>query len=305
MTVVLCGLGGVGKTSLATEYAHRHLAEVGVAWQVASEDPSVLEADLSELAAQLGAREVADPRNPVASVHAVLAAYPMEWLLVFDNAPREAWVRRFLPPAGRGRIVITSQSSHWPGRQILDVPVLDSGVAADFLVNRTSDADDAAASELAAELGGLPLALEQAAAYIQASRTTLAGYLGLFQQQRRLDLLDRAEPPDHPATVVATLGLALPRLDDDAPTAAGLLRLLACMAAEPIPLEILLAGEVTCDVPDGHVGSVMRSLISDKLAPADAIAALRRYSLVTPAGGGMVLMHRLVQAVTLDPHPSR
>ena len=78
--VALCGLGGAGKTSVAVEYAHRHLAEVGVAWQFAAEDPAVLAAGFGDLAAELGARELADARDPVASVHAVLAAYPAQWL---------------------------------------------------------------------------------------------------------------------------------------------------------------------------------------------------------------------------------
>ncbi len=85
--VALYGLGGAGKTSVAVEYAHRHLAEVGLAWQFPAEDPAVLAAGFAELAAQLGAREVVDARDPVASVHAVLAAFPADWLLVFDNAP--------------------------------------------------------------------------------------------------------------------------------------------------------------------------------------------------------------------------
>ena len=98
--VVLCGLGGAGKTSVAVEYAHRHLAEVGVAWQLAAENQAVLAAGFGELAAQLGARKRRDPRDPVASVHAVLAAYPADWLLVLDSAPDQASVRPFLPPAG-------------------------------------------------------------------------------------------------------------------------------------------------------------------------------------------------------------
>ncbi len=85
--VAVHGLGGAGKTSVAVEYAHRHLAEVGLAWQFPAEDPAVLLAEFARLAAQLGAREVVDARDPVASVHAVLAAFPAGWLVVFDNAP--------------------------------------------------------------------------------------------------------------------------------------------------------------------------------------------------------------------------
>jgi hypothetical protein len=122
--VVLCGLGGAGKTSVAVEYAHRHLAEVGVCWQFPAEDPAVLAAEFSVLAAELGARELLDPRDPVASVHGVLARQQAEWLVVFDNAPDRAAVEAFVPPAGPGRVLITTQDQRAPG-QALDVPVLD------------------------------------------------------------------------------------------------------------------------------------------------------------------------------------
>jgi hypothetical protein len=91
--VALCGLGGAGKTSVAVEYAHRHLAEVGLCWQFAAEDSDVLAAEFGVLAAQLGAREVVDPRDPVASVHGVLARLETGWLAVFDNAQDRASVQ--------------------------------------------------------------------------------------------------------------------------------------------------------------------------------------------------------------------
>ena len=205
-TVVLCGMGGVGKTSLAAEYARRHLAEVAAAWHIPSDDPAVMLAVLAELAAQLGGRNLVDPRDPVASVHAVLAAYPSDWLLIFDNAPDEASIRRFVPPAGRGRVLITSQSQHWPGRHVLNVPLLATDVAARFLMSRTGEPDEVTARDLAAELGGLPLALEQAAAYVQATGTALAGSLALYRH-RRAEMLARGEASDHPATVAATIKL--------------------------------------------------------------------------------------------------
>ena len=80
--VALCGLGGAGKTSVALEYAHRHLGEVGVAWQFAAEDVAVLAAGVAELAAQLGIQDLTANQDPLASVHAVLAASPAGWLLV-------------------------------------------------------------------------------------------------------------------------------------------------------------------------------------------------------------------------------
>ena len=182
---------------MAVEYAHGLLDKVGVAWQFACEDPAVLAAGFAELAAQLGARDLADTRDPVASVHGVLAAYPQEWLLVFDSARDRTSIEAYLPPAGRGRVLITSQNPNWPPGQVLKVPMLDREVAAAFLVNRTSDADRQAAAELAEELDGLPLALEQAAAYMQASGASLGGYLASFRL-RRDGLLARGEPTGYP-----------------------------------------------------------------------------------------------------------
>ena len=299
--VALYGLGGAGKTSVALEYAHRQLGEVGVAWQFAAEDPAVLANGFGELAAQLDA---ADRGDPVASVHSVLADSPAPWLLVFDNAPDRASVAPFVPPAGPGRVLITSRSQIWPPGQSLDVPVLDPQVAAEFLGNRTGDPDRQAAGELADVLGGLPLALEQAAAYVQATGNSLVGYLASFRQ-RRADLLGRGEPTGYPHTVATTWTLAFGDLAQAEPGAAGLLRLLAFCAPEAVPLRLLLqprpglAGQL-----GDQVTPVLVPLLEDELAAGDAVAALRRYSLVTPAGVGSVSVHRLVQVVTADQMPA-
>jgi hypothetical protein len=299
--VALCGLGGAGKTSVALEYAHRQLSEVGVAWQFPAEDPAVLAAGFGELAAQLGA---ANRGDPVAAVHAVLAASPAPWLLLFDNAPDRASVAPFVPPAGPGRVLITSRNPNWPPGQALEVPVLDPQVAAEFLVGRTGDADRRAALELAGDLGGLPLALEQAAAYVQASGESLAGYLSLFRP-RRPDLLGRGEPTGYRQTVATTWRLAFEDLRRAAPGATGLLRLLAFCAPGAIPLRLLLQPRPGLAGRLGQeVSAVLAPLLEDELAADDAIAALRRYSLISPPADGAVSVHRLVQAVTADQMPA-
>ena len=304
-TVVLSGLGGVGKTSVAVEYAHRHLGEVGVAWQFPAEDPAVLAARFGELSSQLGARDLFDTRDPVASVHAVLADFPAGWLLIFDNAPDRASIERFLPPAGRGRVLITSQNPNWPPGQALDVPVLGTEVATEFLVNRTSDPDPQAAAELAGELDGLPLALEQAAAYIQATGDSLGRYVASFRQ-RRVDLLGRGEPTGYDKTVATTWALAFARLQRSAPAAAGLLRLVSFCRPEAVPLRLLLQPRPGLTKRlHRKVAKVLKPLLEDPLAATDAIAALRRYSLISPAAGGTVSVHLLVQAITADQMPAR
>ena len=298
--VALHGLGGAGKTSMAVEYVYRHLDQVGVAWQLPAEDATVLEAGFSELAAQLGAQVAAG--DPVAAVHSALAASPVPWMLIFDNARGQGPVQRFLPPAGTGRVLITSQSAAWPRDQAVEVPPLGTEVAAMFLVSRTGDPASEAAVTLADELGGLPLALEQAAAYIQATGTTLTAYLSVFRD-REAELLARGEAAGHPADVAATLGLALSRLEEEAPPAAEALRLLACLAPEPVPLKLLLADARVAGQLAPDVAAAVGPLLGDPVAVGDAVAALRRYSLITPAGDGLVLVHRLVQAITAEQMP--
>ncbi len=302
--VVLYGLGGAGKSSMAVEYAYRHLAEVRLAWQFAAADLAVLADEFGELAAQLGVRDLLATRNWVATVHGVLARYPARWLLLFDNAADAASVAEFLPPAGPGRVLVTSQNPAWQSGQTMEVSVLRPEVAADFLVQRTGDPDRQAAEDLAKELDGLPLALAQAAAYMQATGDRLAEYLESFRQ-RRADMLARGASIRHGKTVASTWALAFGRLQQDTPTAVGLLRLMAYCAPEAIPLRLLLQPRPELAEQLGQeVAPLLAPLLADQLIAKDAIAALRRYSLVTHVGEGLWSVHRLVQAVTVDQMPA-
>jgi hypothetical protein len=163
-------------------------------------------------------------------------------------------------------VLITSRNALWPPKQAVEVPVLDADVAAGLLVGRAGDPDERTARALAGELGGLPLALEQAAAYAQATGNSLAAYLALLRQ-RRGDLLARGPVSGYGGTVATTWALAFGQLQDSAPGAAGLLRLLACCAPEPVPLRLLLrppperSGQL-----DPEVAQVLKPLLDDELA---------------------------------------
>jgi hypothetical protein len=160
------------------------------------------------------------------------------------------------------------------------------------------------ALELAGVLGGLPLALEQAAAHVQACGDSLSGYLASFRQ-RRPEMLRRGEPIGYPDTVATTWQLAFEDVQHAAPGAAGLLRLLAFCAPEAVPLRLLLQPRPGSVGRLGEqVAAVLAPLLEDPLPAGDAIGALRRYSLVTLAAGGSVLVHRLIQAVTADQMPA-
>ena len=217
---------------------------------------------------------------------------------MFDNTPGPEAVEAFVPPAGAGRVLITSRNALWPPGQALEVPVLDVEAAAGFLAARTGDADRQAAAGLAEAVDGLPLALEQAAAYAQATGNSLGTYLALFHK-RRAGLLARGQPTGYGGTVAAAWALAFTQLAHSDPGAVGLLRLLAFCAPEAIPLRLLLQPRPGLAVQlSPRVAGVLVSLVEDELAAGDAVAALRQYSLVRPAGEGAVSVHRLVQAVT-------
>jgi hypothetical protein len=301
--VALCGLGGAGKTSVAVEHAYRQLPGAGVVWQFAAEEPAALTAGFGELAARLGAGDGPGAGDPVAVVHGWLARRA-DWLLIFDNVPGPAEIRGLLPPAGGGRVVITSQYPHWPGGHALEVPVLDRAAAAAFLLARTGAGrtEQEAAGVLAAELGGLPLALEQAAAYMQAAGRGIGEYLALFRA-RRAELLGRGDPAGYDKRVTTTWALAFAELGQVGP-AAGLLRLAACCAAEDIPLPLLLRPRPPLTAEFGaEVAPLLVPLLDDELARDDAVAALRRYSLISAPHDGLVSVHRLVQEITMAQLP--
>jgi hypothetical protein len=142
--------------------------------------------------------------------------------------------------------------------------------------------DSGSALELAVELGGLPLALEQAAAYMHATGTPLARYLPLFRA-RQAELLARGEAAGHRENTAATLAMALAQLGQETP-AAGLMTLLAFMAPEPVPLGLLLARKDADKRLRMKAAQAVRPLLGDLVAAGDAVAVLHRYSLAAPAG---------------------
>jgi hypothetical protein len=301
--VALHGLGGAGKTSVALEYAHAHVGEYGVIWQFAAEDQAALSAGFTELGRQLVGQDLFAAADQVAQVHRILGARQDGWLLIFDNAASHAALRDFLPPAGHGHVIVTSQNPHWPAGQAVKVPELGVEVAAEFLVNRTG-AGENAARELAGELGGLPLALEQAAAYMEVTGLSLADYARRLRQ-RRAALLARGEPLGYDKRVATTWTLAFEQVQLTAAEAISLLRLLSCCAPDAIPLSLLFRkGPAVLGPVPPEPAQGLRPLLADPIALDDAVAALRRYSLIGPMVLGVVSVHRLVQAVTVDQLPS-
>lgn len=203
------GLGGVGKTQLAVEYAFRHTADYDLVWWIRSEQTATLAADYAALAQKLNLAEK-DTTEQSLVVEAVRRWLDrnQRWLLIFDNVndPKDLDVYR--PQSGGGHSLITSRYASWRGMvKPLEVKKLDREKSVEFLVKRSGQIDKEAAGELAEALGDLPLALEHAGAYIDATGISLAEYLKLFEAYQTT-IFDESEPTEYPTSITKTWDLA-------------------------------------------------------------------------------------------------
>jgi tetratricopeptide (TPR) repeat protein len=282
------GLGGMGKSQLALEYCYQHAPDYELVWWVTAESPLLAAAALAALGPRLGLPAAVEQAEQVAGVLAELRGRD-RWLLVFDNAERPGDLDGLLPGSGRGQMLVTSRNPAW-GRLATPLPVdvLAPAEAEAFLLRRTGDTDRVAAAGLAEELGGLPLALEQAAAYCEQTSLGLAGYLDRYRRAYAR-LLDKGGPEDYPATVATTWRLNVDEAESGSAAAVQLLRVASFMAPEAIPPELLGAD------PEGLPVELAQAAV-DELVLDEAVGALYRYSLMTRGHDGLRL-HRLVQAV--------
>jgi len=286
----LYGLGGVGKTQLAVEYAHRYAASYQLVWWIQAEQPATIPGQLAQLATKLGLPQLADQEQLVAVLLEALRRQE-GWLLVFDNATAPQDLEPYWPP-NSGHVLVTSRNPGWGslGRTLhVDVWPRDQAVA--FLLRRTDSTDQTVAAALAGELGDLPLALEQAAAYIERQQLTLDRYLELFGR-RRGRLLGEGTPAFYQRTVQATFGLATDELDKASPAVLQLLELCAFLAPEAIPLDLL-------SVAPDLLPAELAAATADELEVEAAVGVLVGYALVDRDPGGL-RVHRLVQAVVAD-----
>jgi tetratricopeptide (TPR) repeat protein/transcriptional regulator with XRE-family HTH domain len=290
--VVVHGLAGVGKTQLVARYAQLRAADYpdGVFWLQADHETSLLE-DLTGLAGRLGMPERSRRRREeqLEAVVRWLREHP-RWLVVLDDLEPAVrpHVRALLPSDLPGHVVVTSRAPFSPGR--IAVGPLPQDVAARFLLDRTGETDAALALEIAETLGCLPLALEQAAAYLEASGRDIAGYAELLHT-RLLQVMCEGTPEDYPLPVVSTWRLLLERLQDE-PGAVALLRLCAFLAPNDIPVAVLIAG--ARDLPDP-----LRRTLADDVEADRTIAALRGRSLMERRGDGLHV-HRLLQSIVRE-----
>lgn len=300
--VALSGLGGIGKTQTAIEYAVRHRADYpqGVFW-VNAETPSGLTGGFVEIAKtlRLSAARSSDQEQVARAVLDWLNGTD-HWLLILDNVDDRRDVQSFVPQRGKGDVLITSRESVFQELGIaraLDVRDLDNDEAVHFLLTRTGREGDerregTTAIELAAELGNLPLALEQAAAYIAETNAAFSDYLASFRK-RRVTLLEKSSGLVSHDTLAVTWAANFAAVETISPAAADVLRTIAFLAPDVIPFEIFSRGALS-------LGGPIAAALSDpdELAMAELLRPLARYSLIRSDGALRTFgVHRLVQEI--------
>src|SRR5579863_1445322 len=303
------GLGGIGKTQLAVEYAYRHRDNYKAILWASADSRETLVSDFVKIATLLKFPK----KNTENQTHAVNAVkYWLEhndgWLLIFDNADDPTIVKDFIPSTNRGHILLTTRMQTM-GRmaQPIGIEEMEPEDGALFLLRRVniiernapidsaSDEDRLEAQKISEILGGLPLALDQAGAYIEETGCSLSDYLERYEKRNSHLLKRRGEDPsDHPEPVSVTWSLSFERVEQANRAAADLLRYCAFLHPDAIPEEVISEG-----APE--LGQLLQTVAADPFELDEAIGILRKFSLVRRDPRTRTLtIHRLVQDVLKD-----
>ena len=309
-TQTLYGLGGIGKTLLAIEYAYRYQNEYQAILWLHATPRTLFSSDILSLARQLGipAQDDVDERQRLAAIQRWLQRHD-QWLLVLDNLEDFQLLKQLVPPDSHGHVLlITPFQTAEPFVQAVPVTPLAKEDGALLLLRRAgiltgkgphdarSEEDYHHAITIAQEVEGYPLALDQASIYIEEIHLSLASYLHHYREQQATLLGRRGRLAiDHPDPVTTTLLLTFEKVAQIDPSALELLRFFAFLSAEALPYEMLREGATALNGP-------LATLAVDPLAFDAALSTLLRFSLVHRCTDSTTVhMHRLVQ-ITLREH---
>jgi MinD-like ATPase involved in chromosome partitioning or flagellar assembly len=291
---VLQGIGGVGKTQIAMEYLHRFAADYDIVWWISADQPSLVPTALADLASALDLPVAAGSVEE--QVAAVLEALRLgkpspRWAIVFDNTEDPEQLRAYMPIGG-GDVIVTTRGGEW-SRQAwtIDINVFTRQESIELISRRVPGIDPADADPIAEKLGDLPLAVEQAAAWLAATAMSAHSYLDMLEEHLPR-ILDSPPTPDYPHPAAQIWRMSQQRLRESNRAAAHLVELCAFFAAEPIPTSLLSS--------PGMVDALVREdpSLRDPLLYGSLVREITRYGLARQDSFVQALrMHRLVQNV--------
>ncbi len=305
----ISGLGGIGKTQTAIEYAYRYCEEYRAIFWIQANSRETLIADITKIATLLHLPEQ-NARETELIIQAVKhwLAVNTSWLLIFDNADDLLVVDDVLPTKNSGHILFTTRATAMGDlakRVEIDEMDIEEGallllrrakiLALDAPLESAPKADLVTVKAIVKAMDGLPLALDQAGAYIEETGCSLSDYLQLYLNQPTDLLQERGERKDyHPDPVAKTWALSFEKVQQANPAAADLLRLCAFLAPDDIPEEIIIKA------PD-DIGTELQSFVGNPHKLNLAIKELLKYSLIRrDSSRHTIVVHRLVQAVLRD-----
>lgn len=310
----ISGLGGIGKTQLMLEYAYRRRDDYQAVFWLRADKQELLEEDLAQAAKLCGVPE-ARKRQPN---HQYLVTEVKQWfqkhsgwLLLLDNVEEDVQVKDILSGMPHGHVLLTTRSqgvAELASNLRLDKMQPEEGTL--LLLHRAhillppasldtlSNADRQKALELSLLLDDLPLALDQAGAYIDETKCSLSDYIQLYHEHRK-ELLQRRSQreklyADYKESVATTWLISFRKVEQQCPAATKLLDLCAFLHPDAIPEDILLEGTFL-------ENTEMHPIVESALQLNQACEVLLRYSLIRRnAAANLFSIHRLVQAVLQD-----
>jgi tetratricopeptide (TPR) repeat protein len=310
-TAALSGLGGVGKTQTAIEYAYRYRQLYRAVFWAEADSRERLFTDFVSMAAVLNlpSAQAAEQELALQDVKRWLESN-LGWLLILDNADELLLVQEFLPSQGKGHLLLTTRARAVQSlAERIPVREMTPEEGALLLLRRAAviskerrladagDSDRQFALQLSRELGGLPLALDQAGAFIEETQRSLVEYAEMYASEKMTLLAERGTLGAH-ASATVTFSLAFEKVARNSAAAADLIRMCAFLSPDAIPEEIFTAG-------GSELGENLGTAAVDKLRFARLIGEAVRFSLLDRDAAKRTLdIHRLVQVVIREGMPA-
>jgi len=289
------GAGGVGKTQVALEYAQRFKTDYDIVWWLNCGQPQYIDSSLVDLGTRLSETfEVSLPEEGAEATRRLLdylsKQTDLRWLLVYDNAEEEDFdtISRLLPNGG-GHVLITSRDDLMAGRGMtMSLSVFEREESINHLRRRMPGIPEKEASQLAATLGDMPLAVATAGALLARESMTVNRYLALLDAQ---PVREDGPSVDYPETVTKAWHLSLDRLEARSPAAFRLLEICSVMASI-ISLDLVVSDAMANALQELDASITERSMINRLIKQIDQLALIK-----VDYSARQMQVHQVVQEV--------